>query len=396
MKRILVFILTCIFLFGITSHAKEEEPEQLYAQSAVLMDADSGRVLFEKNGYEQKAMASTTKIMTCILALEKGDLDQIVTVSENAARQPRVHLGMQKGDRFYLRDLLYSLMLESHNDSAVAIAEYIGGTVEKFAQMMNEKAVEIGCTNTYFITPNGLDASDKNGKHSTTAEELAKIMRYCIGLSPQKELFLEITQTQNHTFTGVDRKQQFSCNNHNAFLSMMEGALSGKTGFTGDAGYCYVGALRQGERTFIVSLLGCGWPNNKGYKWKDTQTLMKYGLRNYEYQNVFQKQIFSKISVENGIPKSGNIFDEAETEVKMESNVKELPFLLNDEERVRIKTDIKTKLKAPVPVGKVIGKITYYVKDFKIEEYPLVVTKSVEEKTFVWYLQKLFEMYMLK
>ena len=110
MKRILVFILTCALLFGITSYAKEEEPKQLYAQSAVLMDADSGRVLFEKNGYEQKAMASTTKIMTCILALEKGKPDQIVTVSENAARQPRVHLGMANGEQFYLRDLLYSLM----------------------------------------------------------------------------------------------------------------------------------------------------------------------------------------------------------------------------------------------------------------------------------------------
>ena len=131
-KRILVFILTCALLFGITSYAKEEEPKQLYAQSAVLMDADSGRVLFEKNGYEQKAMASTTKIMTCILALEKGKPDQIVTVSENAARQPRVHLGMANGEQFYLRDLLYSLMLESHNDSAVAIAEQVGGKVEGF------------------------------------------------------------------------------------------------------------------------------------------------------------------------------------------------------------------------------------------------------------------------
>lgn len=216
-KRILVFILTCALLFGITSYAKEEEPKQLYAQSAVLMDADSGRVLFEKNGYEQKAMASTTKIMTCILALEKGKPDQIVTVSENAARQPRVHLGMANGEQFYLRDLLYSLMLESHNDSAVAIAEQVGGTVEGFARMMNEKAEKIGCKDTYFITPNGLDASDENGKHSTTAEELAKIMRYCIKLSPQKELFLEITQTQNHTFTDVEGKRQFSCNNHNVF-----------------------------------------------------------------------------------------------------------------------------------------------------------------------------------
>ena len=129
MRRVLAVVWIWMLLFELTVHAKGEEPEQLYARSAVLMDADSGRVLFEKNGQEQKAMASTTKILTCILALEQGEMDEIVTVSENAVRQPRVHLGMQDKEKFYLQDLLYSLMLESHNDSAVAIAEHIGGSV---------------------------------------------------------------------------------------------------------------------------------------------------------------------------------------------------------------------------------------------------------------------------
>ena len=132
-----------------------DELKQLYALSAVLMDADSGRILFSKNGQEERAMASTTKIMTCILALESGIMDsenQIVTVSDQAATQPKVHLGMVAGERFYLKDLLYSLMLESHNDAAVAIAEGIDGSVEAFAQRMNQKAEEIGCKNTYFIS----------------------------------------------------------------------------------------------------------------------------------------------------------------------------------------------------------------------------------------------------
>ena len=153
-RRVLAVVWIWMLLFEITVHAKGEEPEQLYAQSAVLMDADSGRVLFEKNGQEQKAMASTTKIMTCILALEQGEIKEVVTVSENAVRQLRVHLGMQIKEKFYLEDLLYSLMLESHNDSAVAIAEHVGGSVKEFAKMMNEKAAEIGCQKTYFITPN--------------------------------------------------------------------------------------------------------------------------------------------------------------------------------------------------------------------------------------------------
>lgn len=181
---------------------------------------------------------------------------------------------------------------------------------------------------------------------------------------------------------------------------MMDGALSGKTGFTGDAGYCYVGALKQGERTFIVALLGCGWPNNKGYKWKDTKALMEYGLQKYEYENVFQKQDSSCIIVENGIPESDDIFDVAMAETKIKTDTQELPFLLKEGETVDIKTDIKTDikktLKAPVQAGETVGSVTYYLKDFKIKEYPLVITKSVSQKTFIWYLQKLFAMYMLK
>lgn len=396
MKKIWIFL--CILLFGITSYAKEGEPQELYAQSAVLMDADSGRVLFEKNGYEAKAMASTTKIMTCILALERGDVDAVVEVSQNAAAQPRVHLGMQSGEKFYLKDLLYSLMLESHNDTAVAIAEAIGGSVEGFAAMMNEKAEEIGCSNTYFITPNGLDAVDTTGRHSTTAEELAKIMRYCIKESPQREQFLEITQKQSHSFSDTEGKRNFSCNNHNAFLGMMEGALTGKTGFTGDAGYCYVGALKRDERTFIVALLGCGWPNNKGYKWKDTRKLMEYGLEQYTYRNIYEEQMFPKVMVEGGVPENGDLFADAVTGMKEKAGEKEKErkFLLHSEEQVEVRTEFKEELKAPVQAGEEVGSISYYLGDTLLERYPVVLTKSVKAKEFSWYFQKLFENYMLK
>ena len=173
-------------------------------------------------------MASTTKIMTCILALEYGKLDSEMTVSAYAASQQNVNLVAYKGETFYLRDLLYSLMLESHNDAAVIIAENIGGSVEGFADMMNAKAKELGCGNTYFITPNGLDAADENGSHHTTAEDLARIMKYCIMDSPQKEMFLEITRTPSYQFTDCSGKSTYSCTNHNAFLQMMDGALSGK------------------------------------------------------------------------------------------------------------------------------------------------------------------------
>ena len=230
MKKILLYGLVCCLLLsafgGVRACAEEsgDAPEQLYARSAVLLDADSGRVLFGKEEKEIRPMASTTKIMTCILALENRQEDQIVTASANAASQPKVRLGVKDQEQFYLRDLLYSLMLESHNDSAVVIAEGIAGTVEEFAGLMNQKAKELGCNDTHFVTPNGLDASDEGGVHSTTARDLAVIMRYCITQSPCKEEFLEITRTKSYQFANVDGSRNFSCNNHNAFLDMMEGA----------------------------------------------------------------------------------------------------------------------------------------------------------------------------
>ena len=167
-KNLLLFFWLVVGL-PLACRAAEIKESELYARSACLMDADSGRILYGKEEANQLPMASTTKIMTCILALEHGHADELVTVSEHAARQPKVHLGASVGEQFLLHDLLYALMLNSDNDAAVMIAEHIGGSVESFADMMNKKAVEIGCENTYFITPNGLDAEDEKGVHSSTA-----------------------------------------------------------------------------------------------------------------------------------------------------------------------------------------------------------------------------------
>ena len=158
-------ILLCICLCCMTTAkfcmAEELKESELYARSACLLDADTGRVLYMKNGTQQMPMASTTKLMTCILALELGNLEDVVVVSKRAQRQPKVHMGAGEGETFLLKDLLYSLMLESHNDTAVMSAEHIGGSVEDFAKLMNRKTKEIGCEDTYFITPNGLDAEDE-------------------------------------------------------------------------------------------------------------------------------------------------------------------------------------------------------------------------------------------
>lgn len=393
MKKWLILIL--FFVFGITTYAKEE-PEQLYAQSAVLMDADSGRVLFEKNGTEIKAMASTTKIMTCILALENGDLEGIVTFSKQAQSQPKVHLGALENEQFYLKDLLYSLMLESHNDSAVAIAEYVSGDVRKFADLMNQKAQEIGCKNTYFITPNGLDASDEVGKHSTTAVDLARIMSYCIKESPQKEMFLKITSSPQHSFSNLKESKTYSCTNHNTFLNMMDEAISGKTGFTADAGYCYVGAVESEGRTFVVSLLACGWPNNKNYKWADMKKMAGYGMEQFEYKTIDTFPETHDLKVINGIPESGILFEQAIVSTKLEGTNNTFSVLGDVDEELQFEVEQETVVHAPVMHGDKVGKITYYLNEEAVASYPIVAAYSVKEKNFTWCFVKILETYAIK
>lgn len=398
MKKPLIVLLSfllicCSFTYARAEETKIEEPDNLYALSSCLMDADSGRVLFEKNGSEQRAMASTTKIMTLIVTLEQSDLDEVVTISQKAARQPDVQLNVNTGEKYYLKDLCYSLMLESHNDAAVAIAEHVGGSVEKFAALMNEKAKDLNLVHTHFITPNGLDAKDADGIHGTTAIELAKIMSYCIKESPKRKEFLKITQTSSHTFTDLNGKRSFSCNNHNAFLNMMEGALSGKTGFTGNAGYCYVGALKRDGRTFVVALLGCGWPNNKTYKWSDTKKLMNYGLENYEYKPIWKELTLKPVPVLKGIPKSGKRNDTATTDIyiKCTKKQKEKKLLLRKDETVDVSYECKKTISAPIEAGTQIGKIIYSLNGNTIKEYPIVTNTCVEELDYKWCVQKVFD-----
>ncbi|MBQ6806533.1 MAG: D-alanyl-D-alanine carboxypeptidase [Lachnospiraceae bacterium] len=403
---ILTAELLCGFCFSpsivIVSETKdgqqEQEPLQLYAQAAVLMDADSGRVLYGKNEKEMLPMASTTKIMTCILALEYGNLDQEVEVSSYAASMPKVKLYMKQGEKYRLGDLLYSLMLESHNDSAVAIAEAVGGSVEAFAVMMNQKARDIGCFDTYFITPNGLDAviNDTGQKHSTTATDLARIMAYCVTESSAKEQFLQITQTMEYSFCDVSGNRNFHCSNHNSFLNMMNEAISGKTGFTNQAGYCYVGAIESEGRTFTVALLACGWPNNKTYKWSDMKKLSAYGMEHYNYRDIYEKKQFEDILVHNGIAGVlGTPYEEAYTSVTLESPTEEsLLYLLSEEDVVEVKTSVAKELTAPVTAGEKVGQVSYYLNGELIEEYTIVTAEDVEEIDFSWILHYIVQLYL--
>ena len=390
---------------------KEEKSttSQLYARAAVLMDADNGRILLGKNEDEALPMASTTKIMTCILALEKGDTEDVAEVSAYGAGQPKVHMGAKKGESYRIGDLLYALMLESYNDAAVIIAEYYGSqmaglsgdiashsaaeskqAVLAFTAEMTKKAKELGCKDTFFVTPNGLDGSlelKKSGKsinyeHHTTAADLAAVMSYCIVKSPKKEAFLKITRTPSYTFH--DRKRMESgwqegsrtvaCMNHNAFLQMMDGALSGKTGFTGKAGYCYVGALEKDKKRFTIALLACGWPNNKSWKWHDARLLYEYGLEHYDRRDIREERILPDVRVKNGQRDSAGLECREET----------IELLLSREDEIKVEWDVPESLTAPVVKGEQVGRVAYFVNGELYREFPVTAAENVPEITYFY------------
>ena len=380
--------------------AEEYWPEgpQIEGESAIVMEASTGTVLYEKNSHEQSYPASITKIMTALLAVENSNLDEEVVFSKNAVYKTEGSgISRDVDEVMSMEECLYGLMLASANECGYAIAEHVGGSVEGFAEMMNAKARDIGCFNTYYITPNGLDATDEDGTHSTTAADLARTMRYCITQSPKREEFLTITRTSSYSFGDTEGLRSFTVGNKNAFLTMMEGALSGKTGFTNNAGYCYVGALKREDRTFIVALLGCGWPNNRSYKWSDTRKLMSYGLEHYEYRDIWEEPVLGTLPVKGGIPESGRLEDIAYAHLELaagaESSGRKL--LLSEQEQITIETNLPEDLSAPVEPDTIVGSIRYYLNGDIVRIHPITTPDKIDPITLPWCLKKIVTAYQL-
>jgi D-alanyl-D-alanine carboxypeptidase (penicillin-binding protein 5/6) len=358
---------------------ENEDPKRIKLNSlaALLMDAENNRVLYEVNGYQEMPMASTTKIMTCIIALENGNMEDVVTVSSYAAGMPDVQLNIRAGEQYYLKDLMYSLMLESHNDSAVAIAEHIGGTVEGFATMMNDKARALGCYDTNFITPNGLDAEG----HYTTARDLAVISSYAI----QNKEFIDITNTSSYQFKELKKGRSFIVSNKNKFLYMMDGAIGIKTGFTGKAGYCFVGALKKPDRTLISVVLGCGWPPRKNLKWTDTIRLMTYGIENYEKKQIFENRKLEPVYVDNG----------QTSHIGLAVNG-DLNLLIRNDEKVSVEYIVPDILSAPVKKGKVVGSARYFIDNNLYTELPIYTTDDSKKIDYKFCFMRILRLWGLQ
>ena len=290
-KKILFFAILIIFLLTTFTFADDidelpedenlieevstevsEEPK-VYSRSAIVFDRNTKSILYEKDINTKRAMASTTKIMTCIIILENGNLNDTVKISQKSANTGGSRLGLKKNDSITVKDLLYGLMLRSGNDAAVALAEYMSGSIEEFANLMNEKAKTLGLTNTHFVTPHGLD--DEN--HYTTTYELALLTDYALNNST----FSKIVNTKNYTITinGYSK----ALNNTNELLGYLNGVNGVKTGFTGNAGRCLVTSCVRNNFNIITIVLGA---DTKKIRTTDSIHLIEYAYNNFEQKNV--------------------------------------------------------------------------------------------------------------
>lgn len=373
-KVALLVLFSCCFSCIVFA---KSAPPSLGAEGAILMDAATGQVLYEKNAYKQLAPASTTKMITAILAIESGRLDEKITVSKNAANTPGSTMHLEEGQIITIRELLTGLLMRSGNDGAIAIAESIGGSVDGFVEMMNKKASEIGAYNTYFRNPHGLSAPG----HHSTAFDLAWIARYAMN----NPIFAEIVGTRNTSIDWQDSngdEHERDLKNTNKLLWMLEEADGVKTGTTNEAGPCLVSsATKNGQRLIAVTL-------HDPARWKDSQALLEWGFKEF---SLFQY---------------GNAGDQV-GDVKVEKGVIDhlRPILTEDaamvvekdnHDKIDTTIDLPDKIKSPIYKGQQIGELKF-IKDGKIiKSFALLSPRDVEERTLVnLFFQELTNLFRL-
>jgi len=359
-------LLCCAVVAFFTGSAQAEEHEQVQtsARSAVLMEQETGKVLLGSNIHEKLPMASTTKVMTALLALEYGQLDEVVTVGRNAYGVPGTSIYLQLGERIMLRDLLYGLMLASGNDAAVAIAEHIGGDVDTFCRMMTERAAELGCRDTVFLTPHGLPMEG----HCTTAYDLALIAREAMS----HDLFREIVSTKRASIPWEGRSYQRILNNKNRLLSTYEGATGIKTGYTRAAGRCLVFGARRDGMEVIGVLLNCS-------DWFDEAArLMDNGFERYEMFTAFEKgECVRVLPVHNGTQETVCI----QTTEKLTCVVPRGAYAV-------LEIDLPEEAEAGMICGETVGEARLLLGEEVMARTALVAAQTLAERDYVYELQR--------
>lgn len=358
-----------------TSQNLENEPN-LNARIALIYDRASGRILYEKNGNKQTPMASTTKIMTAIIVIENSNLSDIVTIDAKAAGTGGSRLGLKKNDKITVEDLLYGLMLRSGNDAAVALAIHVGGSVEGFAEMMNQKAIELGFTNTHFVVPHGLDMQG----HYTTAYELAKMADYALNITKIKEI------VGAKTYTVTINGQPKVISNTNELLGNLYGVYGVKTGFTNGAGRCLVTACKRENLDIITVVIGA---DTKKIRTSDSMKLIEYTFKNYQMTNIKIKikEEFEKWKDinQNRITINKGVQDKIQLELE-ELDYEQIAVKNTELDNIDIDINVLYYLEAPVEERKIIGNLKIMIGDETIEVLEIYNTMEIRKREIKDYM----------
>ena len=352
-KRLICFVMgLAVWLASGAAPARAAERPSVSAASAILVEAESGRVLFEKNAQEPRAMASTTKIMTALLTLEQPDRE--ITITEDMIRVEGSSMGLRAGDRLSLHGLAAGMLSVSGNDAANAAAIAIDGSLSAFAERMNRRAAELGLTQTHFVTPSGLDAEG----HETTAADLARLMCYAM----ENESFASLCGSRQVSVSFEEPEETRTYTNHNKLLTLLEGCIGGKTGYTKHAGRCLVSAAeRDGIRLVAVTLSD---PDD----WSDHMALMEYGFSELELYTEPQTPYSGKIAVTGGSAPFVSVQGE-EGEA--------FPVLQEEAQRVECRVELPPFLYAPVHAGSQIGSLSYWLDGEEKCRVPLYAGQEI-------------------
>ena len=341
----------------------------------IVYDRISKSMIIGKNEDVKSAMASTTKIMTTIVILEKADLNEKVTVSAKAGGTGGSRLGLKRGDKASVRDLLYGLMLRSGNDAAVALAEHVGGSVKGFAELMNEKAIELGLTNTHFVTPHGLD----DANHYTTALELAKLTDYAM----DNETFAKIVGTKSTTIYINNQSRQI--NNTNELLGVLNGVVGVKTGFTNNAGRCLVTETKRNNMDIITIVLGA---DTKKDRTKDSVNLIEYTFSKYKMYNL-EEQIIKEFNKWKNINEKRILIINGKTSnPKLALGaIEKATIPICDNDKIEYSINALTEVEAPVEQWNVMGTLTVKLNGEILENIDIVNVNEVQKRDWKDYFK---------
>lgn len=361
---------------------QNSSPPSINARSAIVLDRNSKKILYKKNELNKVKMASTTKIMTALVVIENSNMKDIVTISKKAANVRGSRVGLKENDKVSLIDLLYGLMLCSGNDAAVALSEHVGGSVENFCNLMNNKAISLGLKNTHFESPHGLDSDG----HYTTAYELSLLADYAL----KNELFAKIVNTKFHSIKINNNNKDIK--NTNELLGNLNGVYGVKTGFTNGANRCLVTACRRNNMDIICVVLGC---DTKNFRTTDSTKLIEFVYNNFEYININEllKKHFDSW-IDQNLDTIQIIKGNTNQSLNLDYNKPSYNYLPIEKSKlntVNVQITCSKTLIAPISSNSIIGTIKILENNNILYETNIILKNTIEKKTIKNYIVEIIK-----